>query len=60
MLDNPNECGIYNTGTCFAELDDLFDDLTGGDGSGPSWCQIDRDKLGREVLKKVGSDVELK
>ena len=27
MLDNPDELGIYPTTICFAELDDLFDDI---------------------------------
>lgn len=43
MLDNPNECGIYPTGIAFAELDDLFDELT-DTKEGPSWSQIDRDR----------------
>lgn len=38
MLDNPNN-GIYQTTKCFAELDDLYDELTGYTG-GPSWAQI--------------------
>jgi hypothetical protein len=41
MLDNPNAFGIYPTTICFAELDDLFDNLTEYVG-GPSWAQIDR------------------
>lgn len=28
MLDNPDEHGIYPTTICFAELDDLYDQLT--------------------------------
>lgn len=28
MLDNPDEYGIYPTTICFAELDDLYDQLT--------------------------------
>jgi hypothetical protein len=27
LLDNPNQFGIFPTGVCFAELDDLFDKL---------------------------------
>lgn len=27
MLDNPDEHGIYPTTTCFAELDDLYDEM---------------------------------
>ena len=42
MLDNPDECGIYPTTVCFAELDDLFDELMKYD-RGPSWAQIERD-----------------
>lgn len=48
MLDNPDECGIYPTTICFAELDDLFDELTRNYKSdserGASWAQIHRDK----------------
>lgn len=29
MLDNPNDTGIYPTSVAFAELDDLYDELTG-------------------------------
>ena len=29
MLDNPGESEIYPTTECFAELDDLFDKITG-------------------------------
>jgi hypothetical protein len=28
MLDNPGECGIYPTGKCFEQLDELFDKIT--------------------------------
>jgi len=27
MLDNPTRLGIFHTGRCFAELDDLFDKM---------------------------------
>ena len=37
MLDNPNESEIYPTTKCFAELDDLFDTLTGCKEK--SWAQ---------------------
>jgi len=30
MLDNPNKIGIYPTGECFAELDDLYDEMNDG------------------------------
>jgi len=29
MLDNPDKNGIYPTTVCFAELDNLFDKITG-------------------------------
>ena len=29
MLDNPQEFGIYFTSKCFAQLDDLYDKITG-------------------------------
>ena len=41
MLDNPKD-GIYPTTICFAELDDLYDELVGYE-RGDSWAQIDRD-----------------
>lgn len=47
MLDNPTE-GIYPTTVCFAELDDLFDELVKYEG-GPSWAQIDRDSKAKET-----------
>lgn len=47
MLDNPDEAGIYPTTVCFAELDDLFDELMKYD-RGPSWAQIDRDSQQKE------------
>lgn len=47
MLDNPNEIGIYPTDIAYAELDDLYDELTANEKSeserGASWCQIHRD-----------------
>lgn len=43
MLDNPDDCGIYPTTVAFAELDDLYDELTNG-GTGASWAQIERDR----------------
>ena len=45
MLDNPDKYGIYPTTTCYAELDDLFDELSDGCEceKGKSWCQIHRD-----------------
>ena len=29
MLDNPDENGTYSTTICFAELDNLYDEITG-------------------------------
>ena len=47
MLDNPDKYGIYPTTICYAELDDLFDELTATTKSdserGASWAQIERD-----------------
>lgn len=43
MLDNPNECWIYPTTQCFAELDDLYDELINSKRD-PSWAQIYRNK----------------
>ena len=47
MLDNPDDNGIYRTGLCFEQLDDLFDKIS-----------IDRkekadkwDKLDKEITK---------
>lgn len=37
MLDNPDENEIYPTTVCFAELDDLFDEITGEKEK--SWAQ---------------------
>jgi hypothetical protein len=47
MLDNPDEYGIYPTSDCFAELDDLYDELC--PGSDKSWCQINRDKTNNNL-----------
>lgn len=47
MLDNPDEHGIYPTTVCYAELDDLFDELMKYD-RGPSWAQIHRDGEAKE------------
>ena len=49
MLDNPDQYGIYPTGVCFAELDDLFDELMKYD-RGPSWAQIDRNSKQRKEV----------
>ncbi len=52
MLDNPDEYEIYPTGTCFAELDDLFDSVTGNKKR--SWAQRRRDiKPLMDVLEKL-------
>lgn len=40
MLDNTSASGIHPTTRCYAELDDLFDELTGSK-EGPSWAQIE-------------------
>lgn len=48
MLDNSDENGIYPTTVCYAELDDLFDLITGYE-RGASWAQIERDSLKKEV-----------
>ena len=49
MLDTPHN-GIYPTTIAFAELDDLYDEMNDG-GTGPSWTQIERNKL-REKMGK--------
>lgn len=46
MLDNPDNNGIYPTTICFAELDDLYDQLMQfyktKSECGASWAQIHR------------------
>ncbi len=37
MLDFPDDCGIYSTTVCYAELDDIFDELT--ECRNLSWAQ---------------------
>ena len=37
MLDNPDKHGLYQTTACFAELDDLYDEITGEKKK--SWAQ---------------------
>ena len=43
MLDNPKQ-GIYPTTQAFAELDALYDRITGYD-RGPSWAQVETQKV---------------
>jgi len=42
MLDNPDEYGTYPTTKCFAELDNIYDELTGCKEE--SWAQINEAK----------------
>lgn len=46
MLDNPDEHGIYPTTIAYAELDDLFDLLTGSNQK--SGAQEIRDSINKE------------
>lgn len=55
MLDNPDDCGIYSTTVCYAELDDIFDELT--EWSDPSWAQENtRHNIDRSMHPKNNID----
>lgn len=48
MLDSPDRFGLYDTTVCFAELDDIYDELTKYDPWPKSGAQYLRDKLKKE------------